>query len=295
MEMGEKVVLVVTTPDRPQGRGLKLTPTPVRLFAEASGLPVTAPATLKNNIALEDQIRSLQPDLFVVASYGKLIPDAYLSIPKQKCLNVHPSLLPKYRGASPIQWPILQGEEETGISIAEVTSRLDAGDVFFQSSIPIPEHVTGIELAEILAEASAIAIQKVIRDVRSGTLQITCQDETRSSYAPKLKKEDGLIDWSRSAKQIHNQVRALQPWPCAYTVIERDSVQILKTEYSNPSSQGQSIAGTYLGLTDKRMTVQTGHGILFVETLKPAGKKAMAAIDYLNGRQIPIGRKLSAL
>ncbi len=279
------VGLVITTPDRPKGRGLKLQPAPVRLFCEQNKISFVAPEKLKDE-ALITQVKSLNPDFFVVSSYGKIIPASWLSIPKQLSLNVHPSFLPKYRGASPLNWPILNGDAETGISIAEVTPQLDAGDIFYQKRIPLTEQMDSESLSVQLAELSREALACVFSKIETRTLSRMPQAEAASTYARKLTKEDGLIDWKKSAAEISRLVRGLLPWPGAYALFQGDPILILKARID--SSSGSSLDPGQVSDVDKKifLKIQTGEGVLAIESLRPAGKKDMSGADFARGRRL---------
>ncbi|MSR78023.1 MAG: methionyl-tRNA formyltransferase [Candidatus Omnitrophica bacterium] len=287
LEPPQEVCLVITTPPQKQGRGLKEMPNPVQQFAEAQKIPYEAPATLKNLILLE-RARSLRPDLIVVASYGKMIPSDWLKVPNKLCLNVHPSLLPKYRGAAPLNWPILNGDSETGMSIAEVTNKLDAGDIFFQEIIPIPENVNSLELGKNLAGKSILALRQVFKALEAGNLARHAQNDSDFTYAVKLKKENGVILWSQDVLSIHNQIRGLIPWPTAYTVFKNNPIQILKGRILD-SDKCSGKPGEVISLQKPLgFEIQTGRGTLLIERLKPAGKKEMTGMDFINGlRLIP--------
>ena len=281
-----KVLHVITTPDQKKGRGLKESPSPVHLFCEERAIPVSAPANLKQPELLA-KVQSLKPDLFVVASFGKIIPPAWLGVPSRAALNVHPSLLPKYRGAAPIQWALLNGEKETGITIAELTETLDAGDILHQIRVPIDPEVDSEMLSCRLAEISCEALQTVFKNVENGPLMRTPQAEGMSSYARKLKKEDGRIDWSQSAQAIANQIRGLRPWPTAYTHFEDNLLQVLKASVEEMNATGNP--GELLETTKSTMRIQTGKGILQVASVLPAGKKIMCAADFSRGKRLPPG------
>ncbi|MCM8775720.1 MAG: methionyl-tRNA formyltransferase, partial [Candidatus Omnitrophica bacterium] len=226
LDSGWAVPLVITTPDRPKGRGLKLQPTPVKVFAAQKGLRVESPDTL-NSPAFQEEVVRLKPDLFVVSSYGKIIPVSWLKIPAFLALNIHPSLLPRHRGASPMQWAILNGDSETGLTIFEVTDKLDSGDIFFQSRIPLDDKINAVDLSRQLADLSYSALQEVLGQIKGNRLKRIPQDDSKSSYARKLKKEDGRICWTDPALKIHNQVRGLVPWPTAHTRLANEWIQIL--------------------------------------------------------------------
>lgn len=288
LEDSLKVLFVITTPDRRKGRGLKESPTPVALFAERHKIPVLAAESLKSNELIEKVAQS-KPDLFVVSSYGKMIPSNWLKIPRL-ALNVHPSLLPQYRGAAPINWAILKGESETGVSIAEVTDSLDAGDIFCQKKIPLEDSLDSQSLASRLADLSYEELRRVFKTLREKKeLVRTKQDNALSSYAPKLKKEDGLMDWKRPAADLFNRIRGLLPWPTAYTYLGKDQIQILKASLKDRSTV-QCAPGAVVAIEKQGvLRVQTGKGILNIEKVRPAGRKEMSGADLARGRRLEPG------
>ena len=287
------VRLAVTTPNRRKGRGLAESPTPVRLFCEKQGIPVEAPESLKSP-ELVERIRNLQPELFVVSSYGKMIPSSWLKIPARAALNVHPSLLPKYRGAAPLNWPILVGESETGVSIAEVTDRLDAGDIFEQIAVPIGPRTDSQQLGAELARLSQVALARVLEQIEGGNLKRILQEESRSSYARKLTKEDGLLDWQLSAWELDRKVRGLKPWPGAYAHFRGEPLRILKAHPQEAAGSGAQ-PGTILEIHGCGfLRIQTGKGALCVETLKPAGKSEMTGAEFAHGKRLACGMLLAS-
>lgn len=289
LECGYSVVMVITTPPQKKGRGLKEIPSPVHQTALNLALPCLAPESLKA-VELLEEIKALAPDLFVVSSYGKMIPTSWLKVPSLYPLNVHPSLLPKYRGAAPINWPILNGDAETGMTITEVTPKLDAGDIFYQKKIPL----TGVEnsesLEKVLGELSGPALLTVFQQIETGTLQRTVQYEADTCYARKLLKEDGAMDWNRSAKDLSNQVRGLLPWPSAYFSFQQETVQVLKASaagYEGASfDPGQVVSVDH---KESRFAIQTGCNVLWLERLKPSGKKEMSGAEFARGRRLEPG------
>lgn len=284
-ESGQQIVLIVTTPPQKKGRGLVETPTPVQTWAEQNNIPFIAPENLKSPELLE-KLKSLSPELLIVASYGKIIPASWLAAASKYALNVHPSLLPKYRGAAPINWPILLGDKETGVCIAELIPQLDAGDIFYQTRVPLPANVDSKQMADTLGEISAKALKTVLEKVPSG-LERAAQDHAKRNYARKLSKEDGRIDWNWSAEQIVNQIRGLLPWPVASISFQSEPLQILKASLVSEEGQGQP--GKILKVEPQKIQVQTGKGVLALETVKPAGKKEMPAGDFARGRRLEPG------
>ncbi|MBN1688151.1 MAG: methionyl-tRNA formyltransferase [Candidatus Omnitrophica bacterium] len=288
LESGHEVVLIITTPDKKKGRGLVMQPTPVRLFAEERQLPCEMPETLKDEALLE-KIKALTPDLFVVSSYGLFIPSTWLTVPAKYALNVHPSILPRYRGAAPINWPILNGDSETGVSVAEVTHRLDAGDIFHQIRIPLDPDWDSEVLNGKLAELSYQVVAFVLRQIGKGTELRIPQSDITSSYARKLTKEDGHIDWSKPAEEIHRQIRGLVPWPRAYTFDQKKQILILKARCGNKTESAGKPGEIKEISKDGFIRVQTGKGHLLIDRLRPEGRKEMSGADYANGKRLTAG------
>jgi methionyl-tRNA formyltransferase len=286
LQSGHPVSLVITTPDANKGRGLQSQPTPVRIFAEENGFPFEAPENLKDSELLK-KIENLKPEFYVVSSYGKLIPTSWLQVPSKLCINIHPSLLPKYRGAAPINWPIINGDKETGLSIAEVTSKLDAGDIFSQRKIPLELTDDSDSLSKKLSDLSFDGLLDVFEQIKKGNLQRTAQDETQTNYARKLTKEDGLILWNRTALEIHNQIRGLLPWPTAFTYFQKEPLQILKSSISGPDSN--YLPGHISAITKEDLRIETADGALNLLRVKPAGKKEMTGGDFARGKRLQIG------
>ncbi len=281
------VSLVVTTPDKKKGRGLELLPTPVKSYCQSRNIPVETFESLKDPAALE-KIKSLNPDFFVVSSYGKLIPSAWLAVPKKLCLNVHPSLLPKYRGAAPINWPIINGDKETGMTIAEVTKQLDAGDIFFQQRIPVDPHIDAEALTQKLAEISKGALKSVFQKIKEGNLVRTPQQENLSSYARKLTKEDGKLSFHQPAVNLDRLVRGLKPWPGTFIDFEGGPLQIIEAEAVAHPMKAEP--GSLIKIDcDGTILVITADGFLKIKRVKPAGKKEMTAADFVRGKRLEPG------
>ncbi len=289
MDSGIPVKLVVTTPDAKQGRGLQTKPTPVKIYAESINLAVIAPEKLKDPAVLAET-EKISPDYFVVASYGKLIPPAWLKIPKKLSINVHPSLLPKYRGAAPLNWPILNGDAETGVCLMEVVDKLDAGDVFSCKKMPLTPEEDSLTLSHKLSEISYDMVMDILLKLKKGQMpERTPQKEADMTYARKLAKEDGKIDWNLSAEEISRKVRGLLPWPGAYTFFEGQPMQILKARTS--SQGGGQKPGEMISAGKQTVLVQTGKGAVEIEKVKPAGKNEMTAGDFARGKRLQSGAK----
>lgn len=285
VEDGHEICGVFTQPDKPKNRGHKLLPTPVKEYALSKNLAVYQPQTLRNEESL-DLIRSLAPELIVVAAYGKLLPEEILSVPPRGAVNVHSSLLPKYRGAAPINWALLNGESETGVSIMYMAKELDAGDVILQKATGIGETEDAQALTARLAELGAEALSETLLALEAGTASRTPQDHEKHTYAPMLSREMSPVDWTRSAHEISCQVRGLIPWPCASTdVISGEEMKlyaVLETGEKTSAQPGAVVAA------DKRgIDLACGDGrVLRVTELQAKGGKRMSAAAYLLGHPI---------
>jgi methionyl-tRNA formyltransferase len=286
------VELVVTTPDKKRGRGLKEFPTPVKDFCAQNRLRVQSPTRLSDPAVFE-VVKACRPDVFVVSCYGKLIPASWLELPRIARLNVHPSLLPKYRGAAPINWAILNGDTETGVSIIDITDELDAGDIFHQTAVPLDSLQNAEALSARLAELSGRLLRDVLPLAEVGALVRTPQDPVRAVYARKLEKKDGKIRWDLSAVQIHNKVRGLLPWPTAFFGSDRGvPVQVLKSRVAEPDGMS-GLPGEVLEVCRSgELSVQTGCGTLVLETVRPAGRKEMTGFEFANGWRLSKGSRL---
>lgn len=285
VEDGHEICGVLTQPDKPKNRGHKLMPTPVKEYAMTKNLPVWQPVSLRNAESLE-LVRSLAPELIVAAAYGKLLPEDILNVPPLGSVNVHSSLLPKYRGAAPINWAVLNGEAETGVSIMYMAKELDAGDVILQKSTPIGESEDAQALTARLAELGAEALSETVEALAAGTASRTPQDHEAHTYAPMLSKELSPVDWMRSAHEISCQVRGLIPWPCASTDIvsgeEMKLYAVLETGEETKDRPGTIVAAGKQGID-----VACGDGkVLRVTELQAKGGKRMSAAAYLLGHPI---------
>lgn len=281
---GHDIAAVYTQPDKPKNRGMKLTPSPVKEVALAHQIPVVQPQKLREERVLEE-LAAFQPELIVVAAYGKLLPKALIELPPKGCINVHSSLLPKYRGAAPINWAVINGETETGVTIMDIAEALDAGDVISQAATPIDPEESVESLHDRLAVMGAELLSKTVVAIANGTAHRTPQEDSQSSYAPMLSRELSPIDWSRSAREIHNQIRGLTPWPATTMVLSGSTFKVYAAEETGETTGKPG--GTLLG-TDKRgicMACGDGH-VLRVLELQAPGKKRMKAPDYLRGHPI---------
>lgn len=286
VEDGHEICGVFTQPDKPKNRGHKLAFSPVKEYALTKNLPVFQPVSLKGGEALE-LLRSLAPELTVVAAYGQLLPDDILNVPPLGSVNVHSSLLPRYRGAAPINWAILNGETETGVTIMYMARALDAGDIILQKSTPIGAEEDAQSLTERLAELGAEALSETVRALAAGTAARTPQNESLSTYAPKLEKGLSPIDWTRSAHEIACQVRGLIPWPCATTdVISGEPMKLYSVEELDQATGLQPGARAAEG--KQGIDIACGDGkLLRVRELQAQGGKRMSAWAYLMGHRPP--------
>ncbi|PDO89373.1 methionyl-tRNA formyltransferase [Kosakonia pseudosacchari] len=277
-----QVVGVFTQPDRPAGRGKKLMPSPVKVLAEEKGLPVFQPASLR---AEENQqlVANLNADVMVVVAYGLILPKAVLAMPRLGCINVHGSLLPRWRGAAPIQRSLWAGDAETGVTIMQMDVGLDTGDMLFKLACPITDEDTSATLYDKLAELGPQGLIATLQQLAQGTAQPQVQDETQVTYAEKLSKEEARLDWSLSAAQLERCIRAFNPWPMSWFAVDEQPVKVWKASVipSKPTEK----PGTIVEVSKAGIQVATADGILNLESLQPAGKKAMSAQDLLNSRR----------
>lgn len=283
---GEEVCLVVTQPDRVSGRGHRLSHPPVKGVALEAGLNIIQPESLRGK-GIADEISSLSPEFIVVVAYGKVLPPSVLTIPLKGCINVHASLLPKYRGAAPIQWSIINGDEMTGVTTMLMDEGLDTGSILLQQETVIKDDDTSETLGKRLSTTGASLLIKTIKDIRDGSVRPQPQ-AGESSYAPIIKKKDGMIDWSKSARDIFYFVRGMQPWPGAYCYINSELVKLIKTEHT----EGRGMPGVITKTGSEGIIIGTGKGLLSVIELQPSGKKPMPAVAFIQGRRITAGRPL---
>lgn len=279
-----EVTAVVCQPDRPKGRSRKPVPPPVKDWAVAHNIPVHQPTKL-NDGAFEAWLTNQQPDACALAAYGRILKQPILDIPKRGFLNMHPSLLPKYRGPSPIQSAIIQGETETGITIIRLSMEMDAGDIVSQSPEPITPEDDGVTLTGRLADQGATMLADALDDLANGTATFQPQDHGTATFCAMLTKEDGRIDWTTSAVDIHNQVRGTQPWPGAYTTLDGETIRVFKTALSEATAIGEP--GSVLSTENREILVATSAGCIAITNLQAPGKKAMDADAFLRGRPLP--------
>jgi methionyl-tRNA formyltransferase len=286
---GLELVGVYTQPDRPSGRGKQLNAPPVKQLAETHGIPVYQPLKLRLPEVVAE-LKALAPDLIVVVAYGQILPKSVLDIPRYGCINVHASLLPKYRGAAPINQAIIDGETTTGVTTMYMDVGLDTGDMLVRRTTPIGPFETAGEVHDRLALLGREAMDETLTRLCAGTLVGEKQDDAASCYAPMLKKEQGLIDWSRPARELHNRVRGLDPWPGAYTLLTGEPLKLARTHpAAGPHAQPP---GSVLGADRDGVRVACGEGILTIGELQLPGRKRLAAAEFLRGCPLPAGTRL---
>ena len=283
------VVALVSQPDRPKGRGQHLQPTPTKTVADAAGVPVLQPTRLKEP-ALHDQLRGLRPDLGVVAAYGRILPDAMLEIPRLGMINIHASLLPKYRGAAPVHRAVIAGDPETGVTIMRVVSELDAGPMLLSGRRPIGGDETTPVVEAGLADLGARLVLDAVDALVDGSVVEQPQDHSRATYAPKIEKREGAIPWDLSALEIHNRVRGLQPWPLVSGTIGGRRYLVHRTEVTRERIDAP--CGTVLVRSDGLSVVAGDGTVLRILDIQPEGKRVMAARDFLAGHRLPEGARV---
>ena len=287
---GFSVQLVVCQPDRPQGRGMELAAPPVKQAAQRLGLPVVQPEKIKKNEEFQKQLTDLHSDAIVVVAYGRIIPPWMLHLPPMGNINVHASLLPKYRGAAPIQWSLASGETVTGVTTMLLDEGLDTGDILLKRQMPIAPDDTAATLAPRLAELGADLLVETLLELKRGTLEPVPQDDSLATLAPLLKKEDGLVDFSRSAREIHNRLRGFQPWPGAYTHFRGKSLKIIAARVSDSVPQ---LSPGELRMSNDKLLAGCGSGaVLELLQVQPEGKKAMSVSEFISGYRPADGERL---
>lgn len=280
------IVCVITQPDRPRDRGKRDQPSPVAARAAELGLPLAKPGSLKDAGTLYDTLSAQRPDLAVVVAYGKILPPAWLDLPRLGCVNIHGSLLPAYRGAAPVQRAVLAGETETGVTLMYLSEGMDEGDTIASCSTPVGRKTSG-ELLEELARSGAALLMDTLPAIEAGTASRTPQDHGRATYAPMLRKEDGRIVFTESATAIERQIRAMQPWPVARALYRGEPLRFL--EATARSSAEGGVPGQILAADRNGLDIATGQGVLRVTKLQAPGKRAMEVSEYCKGNRIEIG------
>lgn len=288
-----EVVGVVTQPDRARGRKLQVHAGPVRVLAEANGVPVHAPERV-NRSDSTDLIASWAPEVIAVTAYGQILKDALLTMAPLGCINVHTSLLPKYRGPAPIQWAVATGETESGVTTMQIDAGMDTGDILLQTVVAIgPDDTAGV-LHDTLAEAGARLLVETLRDARAGRCKAQAQAEGDATYAPKLSKQDGVIDWGGSAQKIHDRVRGFNPWPGCSCVLPGDAARdrrLLKVHRTRVTD-GHGEPGTVIDISGGGPTVAANEGAVQLVSVQPAGRKMMSGDDFLRGYALHVGEQM---
>lgn len=285
---GHEVCGVFCQPDKPVGRHQnKLQPPAVKVCAQSHDIPVFQPTKLRDGTTLA-QLQELNPELIVVAAYGRILPDDILALPPKGCINVHSSLLPKYRGAAPINWAVINGEKETGVTIMHMATELDAGDIIDQVKTPIAPDENVEAVHDRLAQLGGELLVKVVADIAAGTAKRTPQDHSQATLAPMLSRALSPIDWSRSAKEIHDQVRGLTPWPATSTDILGDTIKVFAVE--EPGIETGKAAGTILAANKAGIDVACGDGkVIRLTEIQAPGSRRMSAANYLAGHPVTVG------
>lgn len=284
VKAGHDVVGVITQPDKPKGRGGKMQYTSVKEKALELGLDVYQPQRVKETEFIE-KLKEMNPDAIVVIAFGQILPKAILDMPKYGCINVHASLLPKYRGAAPIQWSVIDGEKETGVTTMYMNEGLDTGDIIDKVVVPIDKKETGGSLFDKLAIEGGKLILKTLIELENGTAVRTPQDDSKSNYAGMINKQLGKIDFNKSANEIERLIRGLNPWPSAYTKMDGKTLKIWDADVDD--SENDSVPGTITEVGKDFIRVATGKGSLKILELQLEGKKRMKTRDFLNGAKIP--------
>ncbi len=290
------VQLVITQPDRPAGRGMKLAPPPVKLRAAELGIPVIQPLKVRTP-ELAAELRALRAELALVVAYGRILPDALLTAPRLGCVNVHASLLPKYRGAAPIQWAIVRGERETGVCLMQMDAGLDTGPELARATLPIGPDETAGELAPCLSQLGAELVRRELPKFWAGGLTPIEQDHSAATFAPILQKADGALDFEQDARSIHDRVRGLSPWPGAYAWLvapsgEHERVKVHRTRVVDEGAPGVT-AGEVVGASAEGIQVACGRGRIAVSELQFEGGKRLTAAAVLAGRRLPAGARFA--
>lgn len=285
LDRGDDICAVFTQPDKPKGRGHKLQPPPVKELALRHSLPVLQPDTLRDE-AVQESIAELEPDAIIVVAYGKLLPPKVLSVPRLGCINVHGSLLPKYRGAAPIQWAVINGEKTTGVTTMFMAEGMDTGDMLLKSETEVGPEETSGELFDRLKLLGAKLLTETLDKLEQGELKAIPQDGTQATLAPLLKKEMSALDWSEPAQRIHDRIRGLNPWPCAAAVLDGKRVKLLASQVI----EGEGVPGTAYNL-DGELAAACGRGMLRITELQADTGKRMSGKDYLLGHPLKEGAR----
>ncbi len=286
----DKIVAVVTQPDRPKGRGKKLTPPPVKVAATEANIPVLQPTKIRTE-EFVDTLKSYQPDLIIVAAYGRMLPDSILDLPRLGCINIHGSLLPRHRGAAPIQWAVIKGDSQAGITIMQMDVGMDTGNILLPAAIPVAEDETAGSLFHKLAELGGTSLLQALDLLRQGKLISSRQDHSLATEAPPLTKEDGRLDWNRPAAELHCLIRGLDPWPGAYSFVDGQRFRFFTPEIIHKECRQD--AGTLILADHQGLLIATAQDCLLIKEIQPEGKKRMTVEAYLCGHPLAPGLQLT--
>lgn len=285
-----EIVACVTQPDRAKGRGLKVVGSPIKSMALSKKIPVLQPVSLKDD-AIAAELKSFDADVFAVVAYGKILPEEILKIPHIFCVNVHGSLLPKYRGAAPINWAIINGDQETGVTVMKMSPILDAGEIILQAKLAIDQEDTAASLRHRMAQLGAVTLLEALDMIRKNAYTLNRQDLAKVSYAPKLTKELGHVDWRDPAVKIRNLLRGLQPWPGLSSDFQGKKFKILEAEVAL-SESSMSAAGTVIAIKKEGFVVATGHQPILVKRVQPESGKPMEARSFASGHKLGVSSRL---
>jgi methionyl-tRNA formyltransferase len=286
VDRSEQIAAVVTQPDRPAGRGQHIVPPPIKELALKHHLPVLQPGKVRDSQFIA-QIKELSPDLIVVVAFGQILPRSLLDIPPYGCVNVHASLLPFYRGAAPINWVLINGETETGVTLMLLDEGMDTGDMLLQEKLPIVPEDTVATLHDRLAQNGARLLGKALDELGSAGWTSIPQDHAKATYAPLLKKEDGLIQWQKSAREIHNQIRGMNPWPGCFTYFNGKLLKVFAVEVGE--QQAKETPGSIIEISESGITVATGTDSLILKEIQLEGKKRLSVEEFVKGKAIKAG------
>ena len=292
LKAGHEVTAVVTQPDRQKGRGREVQYSPVKECALSYGIPVLQPLKIKEKDAVEE-LRKYPADIFVVAAFGQLLSEEILNMPRLGCINIHASLLPAYRGAAPIQWCVINGEEKTGVTIMQMAKGMDTGDLLLQKEVVLDEKETGGSLFDRLMETGAELIVEVLPKIEAGELTPVVQKEELATYAGKITKDMGNIDFAKSAVTIERLIRGLNPWPSAFTHYKGKILKIWEADVVSECANAENpVPGTVIAMDKESFTLATGEGALRIRSLQPEGKKRMSCAEFMRGYEVKVGEAL---
>ena len=292
LKAGHEVTAVVTQPDRQKGRGREVQYSPVKECALSYGIPVLQPLKIKEKGAVEE-LRKYPADIFVVAAFGQLLSEEILNMPRLGCINIHASLLPAYRGAAPIQWCVINGEEKTGVTIMQMAKGMDTGDILLQKEVVLDEKETGGSLFDRLMETGAELIVEALPKIEAGELIPVVQKEELATYAGKITKDMGNIDFAKSAVTIERLIRGLNPWPSAFTHYKGKILKIWEADVVSECANAENpVPGTVIAMDKESFTLATGEGALRIRSLQPEGKKRMSCAEFMRGYEVKVGEAL---